>query len=143
MTARGFRIPWDVPLIMKVFCLAGYYTLLVRFVSIKKILDPMRERSLRTRAVEGDTASKALLLDRAWRASNFFLGRFLKQRDFCLPRTLALYRWCTSMAIDAGMIIGVRKDGDALKGHAWLVVDGAPYRENIDDLVQFAPMLRV
>jgi len=128
---------------MKVFFLVVYYAFVIRFISIQRILDPMRARSPRCNAPHGDTASQALLLDKAWRASNFFLGRFLKQRDFCLPRTLALYRWCSSMAIDAGMIIGVRKDGDVLKGHSWLVVDGAPYRENIEDLDHFAPMLKV
>jgi hypothetical protein len=143
MTSRGFEIPGDVPLIVRVFLLVLCYIFLVRFVSIQRILDSLSERRSCRNGNEGDRALQELLLDKAWRASNFFLGRLLKQRDFCLPRTLALCRWCKSAAVDAGMVIGVRKEGGVLKGHAWLLVEGVPYRESGEDLEQYAPMLRI
>ncbi len=50
---------------------------------------------------------------------------------YCMKRTLILYRYARRFGLDPKVIFGVAKDGAGLKGHAWLEIEGKPYKENV------------
>lgn len=54
------------------------------------------------------------------------------RRDFCLVQSLMLYHFLSGWGRDVRLLCGVRRTGEGLAGHAWLEVDGKPYRESGD-----------
>jgi hypothetical protein len=46
--------------------------------------------------------------------------------EHCVPRALALFALLTRAGYDAVFVSGVRKVGDDLHGHAWVLVDDRP-----------------
>jgi hypothetical protein len=71
-----------------------------------------------------------LKLDKLWRACGFGMARLLRNPRPCLRRSLVLYRWCRKNGVDSRLFVGVGKDKDVLKGHAWISVYGQVYRED-------------
>ena len=69
-------------------------------------------------------------MDKLWRACSFWMSRVLRSPRPCLRRSLVLYRWCRLQGVESKVVVGVGKDGDMLKGHAWLFVNGRVYRED-------------
>ena len=59
----------------------------------------------------------------------------------CLPRALALRGMLRRRGIPAALEIGVRKDGERLRAHAWLVYDGRPIGEPEEVAEEFVPLL--
>jgi hypothetical protein len=62
--------------------------------------------------------------------------------DACLPRALALLPEVRRLGFAADIELGVRKDGDRVTGHAWLVWNGAPVLEAPDVRERYAPLER-
>ena len=60
----------------------------------------------------------------------------------CMAKSFCLLLWCRKAAINADLLIGVRKGQSALSGHAWLEVDGAPVAESPSELDSYTVMLR-
>jgi hypothetical protein len=54
------------------------------------------------------------------------------RQDFCLVQSLMLYHFLSGWGRDVRLLCGVRRTGEGLAGHAWLEVDGKPYREPAD-----------
>ncbi len=54
---------------------------------------------------------------------------FQMQRS-CLKRSMVLYRLLRQAGIPVSFNLGVRKENDVLKGHAWLELDGKFYFPN-------------
>ena len=46
--------------------------------------------------------------------------------EHCVPRALALFALLTRAGYDAVFVSGVRKVGDGIHGHAWVLVDDRP-----------------
>jgi len=61
----------------------------------------------------------------------------------CLHRSLALQWLLRRPDIHADRRIGVRKDGEALVGHAWLEYGGAPLTESAEIEGQFLPLVGI
>ncbi|HVQ34842.1 MAG TPA: lasso peptide biosynthesis B2 protein [Candidatus Bathyarchaeia archaeon] len=57
----------------------------------------------------------------------------------CLPRALCVRALLAREGIEAAVRIGVRRDGAALRAHAWIEHEGAPVAEASDVLASFAP----
>ena len=64
-----------------------------------------------------DAGAVALALDRAG-------ARVCRWRGHCLRRSLALWAWLRLHGVDAEVQLGVRRDGHALLGHAWVSCGG-------------------
>ncbi len=56
----------------------------------------------------------------------------------CLDRSLLLYRLVSETGADAALVMGVRRDGADVKGHAWVELDGRPFRD--DSARNFEPI---
>lgn len=91
--------------------------LLVARVCLRK-WDTPRLLALRT---EGASARSSPLVDRV----AFVIPRVaarLPWRADCLVQALAARRWLGAHGIATSLVLGVRKDGEALAAHAWLKV---------------------
>jgi len=57
----------------------------------------------------------------------------------CLDRSLVLYRYLSAAGADPKLMVGMRRgEQDALRGHAWVTVDGEPVEESTEPLEEFA-----
>jgi hypothetical protein len=59
----------------------------------------------------------------------------------CLERSLLTYRLLARLNASPELVTGVRKQGDAVVGHAWVMVDGQPVGEPPESIEGFAPVL--
>lgn len=59
----------------------------------------------------------------------------------CLERSLAVYRCLSRLGAGPHLVSGVGSDGDAMRGHVWVTVDGEPLGEVSDALAQYAPVI--
>jgi hypothetical protein len=126
---KGYALPQDVPLIIGALCGLLYYEMMIHWRPLPKILAEIRGM--------GDGGSSSILsaevmvkLDKLWRACGFWMIRLLRNPRPCLRRGLVLYHWCRKNSVASKLAVGVGKDGDVLKGHAWLYVQGHVYRED-------------
>lgn len=132
---KGYEIPSDLPLIIAALVNLLYYEMMLRFRPLPVILAKIREPNDDTSPVLS-TKQTEIILDKIWRACGFWMSRVLKNPRPCLRRSLVLYSWCRKHGVESKVVIGVDKDGDVLKGHAWLWVQGRIYREDPDALAR-------
>jgi hypothetical protein len=59
-------------------------------------------------------------------------GRLLVSAN-CLERSLVYYRLLSRAGADPVLVLGVRRDGSSLKGHAWVALDGQPFEVSKDE----------
>jgi hypothetical protein len=128
-TYKGYKLPQDVPLIVGVLFQLLYYEMMIHSKPLPEILAEIQAM--------GDGGTSPMLpadvmvkLDKLWRACGFWMFRFLKHQRPCLRRVLVLYHWCRENGVESKLAVGVGKDKDVLKGHAWLYVYGQVYRED-------------
>lgn len=126
---KGYDLPQDVPLIIGTLCGLLYYERMLHRRPLPKILAEIRDLG------DGGTprvssAEAKVKLDKLWQACDFWMIRFLRSPRPCLRRGLVMYRWCRKNGLDSKLAVSVGKDGDVLKGHAWLYVNGQVYRED-------------
>ena len=126
---KGYELPQDAPLIIGALLGLLYYEIMIHWRPLPKVLAEIHKR--------GDGESSPLLppevmvkLDKLWRACGFWMIRLLRNQRPCLRRGLVLYHWCRKHGVESKLVVGVGKDGDVLKGHAWLYVYGHVYRED-------------
>lgn len=118
-----------MPLVIGALCGLLYYERMLHRMPLPDILAKIR--SLGDGGVSSiSPAEAAVRLDKLLRACDFWMVRFLRKPGPCLRRGLVMYRWCRKNRVDSKLAVGVGKDGDVLKGHAWLYVDGRVYRED-------------
>lgn len=132
---KGYEIPQDLPLITTALVKLLYYEMMIRFQPLPVILAKIREVNV-DNSPALSTERTEIILDKLWRACGFWMSRTLKNPRPCLRRSLVLYSWCRKYGVESKVVIGVDKDGDALKGHAWLMVKGRIYREDPDALAR-------
>lgn len=128
-TYKGYKLPQDVPLIVGALFRLLYYEMMIHSKPLPEILAEIQGM--------GDRGTSPMLpadvmvkLDKLWRACGFWMFRFLKHQRPCLRRGLVLYHWCRENGVESKLAVGVGKDNDVLKGHAWLYVYGQVYRED-------------
>ena len=143
---KGFDLLRDLPLLAGMPLQVAYFTVLLRrhqFGDVVALIDRScdwnrQEDLCLTAKPDGREMAE---LDKVYRASTFFLKRICRSKRPCLRRALITYRWCKKQGTQAGIVIGVNKTGAELESHAWLVIDGKPYRENLEELNKYTPIL--
>ena len=63
-------------------------------------------------------------------------------RARCLQRAIALQYWLRREGIPGELWIGVRKEGGALLGHAWVTLHGQVVTDAPEEIAQFSPLVR-
>ena len=151
---KGLTLPHDTALLVSTLVLIAYFGLLLKLYPLKKVVAigcrsigrKGVEKSGEERARESESCGKPseielLLLDKSYRLTTFYLRRIFRSSRPCLRRSLILYRHCCRLGICAKLIVGVKKENGELKSHAWLEIDGAPFREPSHNLANFTPIL--
>ncbi len=140
MKYKEYRLPADLYLLAGILSQLVYYSLLIHCQPMPRILKNIKKAGKREeRGLPGP--DDLVLLDKIWRGCGFFLLKFIRTERPCLRRSLILYRYCCRHGIDARVIIGVRKQGQVLKGHSWILINGSPYREPENELLQYTPIM--
>lgn len=62
-------------------------------------------------------------------------------RAHCLQRSLVLHKWLRDEGYPSDLRIGVRKDHDALRAHAWVELAGCILNDSPSDLRHFTPLV--
>lgn len=116
-------------MIMGVLLRLIYYEIIIHWRPLPNILAGIREMGNEV-SCSPAPAEVMVKLDKLWRACGFWMTRLLRNPRPCLRRSLVLYNWCRKNGMESKLVVGVGKDGDVLKGHAWLQVYGNVYRED-------------
>jgi len=126
---KGYKLPQDAPLIIGALSHLIYYEMMIHLKPLPVILTEIRETS---HAESSPLLQEEAMikLDKLWRACGFGMARLLRNPRPCLRRSLVLYRWCRKHGVESRLFVGVGKDNDVLKGHAWISVNGQVYRED-------------
>jgi hypothetical protein len=61
-------------------------------------------------------------------------------RARCLHRSLVLHHWLCQEGVPNQLCIGVRKEGCAMRAHAWVEIDGIAVSEHPAALATFVPL---
>lgn len=138
---KGFDFPRDLSLLCSVFFLLIYYSLLLKLLPLERILNTDIPNRPAPDSKAGLSGSNKLILDKIYRASNFFLQHVWHTRRPCLKRALVLRRWCLAREMECGIVIGVNKSRDTLKSHAWLEIDAVPFREAPGIINTYTPII--
>ena len=138
MNGQRPRVVARLPLFVWVAAWLPYYALLIRRRPMPEIFAGLR----RCCAISGGQGQHKAELDRIWRLVNFILTKVFRSSKPCLIRSVLLYRWCREHGLDGEVAIGVYKTASGLKGHAWLILDGLPFREEEASVAQYTVMLK-
>jgi hypothetical protein len=57
--------------------------------------------------------------------------------DNCLDRSLIAYRFLSKAGAEPELVVGVARDDDGVRGHTWIRIDGAPFKEPANSLEGF------
>ncbi len=138
---KGFKLPWDLPLLVNVLLLLLYYTALLRFSPTSQVINKIHESNPCPKEKAELDRNNEMLLDKTYRAATFFLKRLWRSNRPCLRRTLILYRWCCRRGIPSRVVIGVKKTEGMLQSHAWLEIAHVPFKEKPEQLKEYTPIL--
>lgn len=134
---KGFSFPRDVPLCLSAMADAARWHRAVRRLEPRQIIPEARRRAKNAGPARADFKR----LEKRYRAASFYLTRVLSSKAPCLARSLAVYEYALRMGLDAKLVVGAAKDGDLLKGHAWVEIGGEPFMESREALSGQTAML--
>ncbi len=139
---KGFNLPWDLPLLAGMPLQVAYFTLLLRRHQFRELINLVENSCSKSGHEQLETSNRLNAieqteLDKVYRATTFVLQRILRSNKPCLRRSLITYRWCRRRGFEADIVIGVKKTDGKLESHAWLVIDGQPYQENVEELNKY------
>jgi len=119
-----------VTMVLYAFPRLLYYERIIRKLPVLNIVRNMvkKNRHRYTATMVGNGRQNDLL--NLWKACHFIQNRLLRKQKPCLPRSLLIYDWCIAQGQEAELVIGVKKTGEHLEGHSWLLIGGQPFMEN-------------
>lgn len=139
MKLKGYDLPQDGMLLLDLLRQLLAMELAVRRRPLPEIVaDIQREAKCRQKP---DMAAEALLMDKIWRGCGFWLRWLFLGNRPCLRRSLVIFRWRVQHGLPVKLLVGVDRRQGELMGHAWLEIDGAPFREDALRLKEYVVML--
>ena len=63
-----------------------------------------------------------------------------RRTDICLERSLLAYRYLSQAGSAPLLVIGIRRPGSSVIGHAWVVMDGEPLYESAAEVGEYASL---
>jgi hypothetical protein len=140
LRVKGFNLFQDWPLLAGIPLQAAYFSVLLNVYSFGDVIAIIDRKARPGSRLDLSSAERAKL-DKLYRAVTFYLRKACRSERPCLRRSLILYRWCIRRGIEARIVIGVRKGGGELESHAWLEINGQPFREKQAYLAEYTPIL--
>ena len=125
------RTPADAWLVIRMFGWRLALPALKRMLTLDTLAPAMRARPGRSSEEE-----------RVVRLASWVYGsRPLTGGDNCLERSLLLYRYLSRTDPDARLVVGFRSSGQAVEGHAWVVVGDRAIAAHTDGREPYAPLI--
>ena len=123
----GLRVR-DVWWMAQILGMLAVFPVLNRLLALPKLVSLFDTEPGPTKAGVADR-------DRLLRLMGGLLRRTL-ERDYCLPRSLILFRFYRKWGFPTRIHMGLAKQGDHAVGHAWISLAGEPFAEqkNPEDL---------
>lgn len=126
------RHPRELVLVARIILFILFFPLSLRLFRIQDLVAKITPRGPATPRRQMDPARVAYLCEQ----SSARLERFGYRRS-CLKRCLVIYHFLRAEGVPVTINFGALWEGDALKGHSWLTLDGALYLETQDKVDQF------
>lgn len=120
----------EIELFIQIFLLVTILPLLVRFLSIPKLMKVLTPGGVKIY----ESHKQEKMKDKIVKFTDYILSRNLWiYRTICLKRSLVLYHFLRKIGITVHICFGVRlpnkESKDKLEGHAWLLYYGDIYLE--------------
>jgi hypothetical protein len=141
LSYRGYIFPCDLPLLVSVFFLLPYYTVLLKIYPLGRISSACRRNIPASETRKCFNHGEEETLNKIYRTATFFSTHLWRSDRPCLRRTLIMHRWCCCRGIDSLVIVGVQKENRELKSHAWLAIGGKPFKETAEQLSKYTSIL--
>jgi hypothetical protein len=115
---------------------------LVRVLALPRVVRLAEPRSLTSSPHERDVGRIVAL------AQSVTARATRRPETMCLVRSLVAYRYLARAGVHPELHVGFEREQDRLRGHAWVVVDGAPVTDRPDAIaslmssVAFVPVAR-
>jgi hypothetical protein len=125
---------WDV---LRAFAWLTLVEIGLRTVGFQRLMDHARMGSTSPRPPESPRAH-----GRAHRCAHWIdvAARHHLVNARCLQRSVALHRWLRCESLPSELRIGVRKQGDELKAHAWVELSGCVINDRPEAVAAFTPL---
>jgi hypothetical protein len=125
---------WDL---VRAFAWITLVDLGLRTVGFQRLVGQARAGSTRPELAESGQAHR-----RAHRYAHWIdvAARHHVVQARCLHRSLALYQWLRCEGVRSELRIGVHKDRDELKAHAWIELAGCVVNDRPDAVAVFTPL---
>lgn len=124
--------PYDWLLVAEAWIELGRARAMLSFDAAKAVRGAL-DRTDRPQSEERDLPPQ--LLEMFHVAANHHLFRLN-----CLPKALALKRILERRRLAPYLMIGARKEGPKLLGHAWIEIDGVPFNDSADVADRYPPL---
>jgi hypothetical protein len=116
---RFIRKHWNI---FRMGLLVLRVRVMMRFLALPRLLSILEPRNLQLQQ-RGEIEDLLYYIDR-------WLQLFpYNVKGNCFPRSLSLYWIARRAGYPVSFHCGIRKEGGALDGHAWLVLDNRPFHE--------------
>lgn len=139
MKLKGYDLPQDGMLLLDLLRQLLQLELAIRRRPLPEIVADIR-RETNGRPTP-DRAAETLMMDKIWRGCGFWLRWLFLGNRPCLRRSLLMFRWRLQHGLPVKLLVGVDRRQGELMGHAWLEIDGAPFREDALRLKEYVVML--
>jgi len=129
-----FDTPGDVLLFFQIFLFLTVLPLLLKLLTLKKLMEVLSSESNKN---NNNTTTEA---DKILQLTNLILNRnIFVYRNICLKRSLTLYYFLSRMGQKVNIYYGVKKDAElnnedeVLDGHSWIELNGGIFNDGDKD----------
>jgi hypothetical protein len=109
--------------------------ILQRAISLPRLARLMSASGQRTRAPDAHQDRVATLATMVYSIGG-------GSSNGCIGRSLVIYRYLCSAKASPRLVVGVKKFGDGVFGHAWVEVCGSPIGDSAASIAGFTPLMQ-
>lgn len=137
-TRECITSPADAWLAARMAAWALVLPLLKRVVPLPRLVQLM---VVPPKGADRDTARDTARERRVVALSRLLYAPLVRADIGCLQRSLLAYRFLGAAGARPSLLVGMRREGGEMHGHAWVTVDGEPAGEPAAWVGQFSPVL--
>jgi len=140
MQYKEFTFPGDLPLFPYLLGKIIYYYYQIKRKSPQDLVEFLKNKT--TGTIRPKSGNGLVTLEKMDRMIRFFLVGKLHYSRPCFIRSCILFEQANRNDLDPKFFIGVKLQDGQLKGHSWITIGDAPYRENIDTINEYTIMMK-
>jgi hypothetical protein len=133
----------DYRLLVRAYLRLAFVDLGLRLVGFRRLVAWIERRSAGvSRSTSGVAGLEPALVQQLRQYVRWLdvASRYHVVRARCLHQSLALHQWLREEGLASELRIGVLKDGNELKAHAWVEFEGHPVNDSPSAVAVFTPL---